>query len=744
MLGPAFGPGLAFSGAGVAVEPVSDRRAPTIDSLGTNAVISTGVQTLSASDVRAVSAGAVARWGTIVLVEDDSARAQRRGAKGVSDRADRVLIRLHCIGPKGAFIAAEQSYVPGSSRNGASLRADLALELIDDFAPVGSVVVCGPQYGTNARFLEGLTDRCLNAVVEIRPTSIVDLARSRNGRNSFKASELLGEGTWRNLSVGVAGRVGLTVSYSAARIGVASISPGQRGVMFAALTGGIDGVHPGTVFGLSLDPEAALTDLLQAVGWVRWIRPIVRRKEREAHSARAPSPDIVPVSSNGKPTRLRANIKLSLLHDAEALAIRPKPNHRTSSGMLGKGRSSLNVVELFAGAGGMGLGFLLARKRPDGPSYRLVYAGEVDPIFVKTLQMNHSALSARVRSSRSVVPEESTPVDLRSPKALAEVAERATGCGGADVVIGGPPCQGFSNANRNSWHSDNPHNQLVGVFMSYVEKLAPKAFLLENVQGIHWTASQRTGGSGRSVLDEISDRMTKAGYHVFAQLLDAVWYGVPQYRSRFFVLGIHRDLGYNPSDFDARGPFPAPSHGPGTNRPYTTVRDAIADLPKVCNGSAEQEMPYDEPRLISNEYLSFLRSNAASGIITDHVTSRHAEYVIERYKKIPPGGNWESISELLTNYADVARTHSNIYRRLVWEEPSITIGHYRKSMLVHPAQHRGLSLREATRLQSFPDWFRFAGNASDASGGLVHKQQQLANAVCPLVTKAIAEQMLEL
>jgi site-specific DNA-cytosine methylase len=131
-------------------------------------------------------------------------------------------------------------------------------------------------------------------------------------------------------------------------------------------------------------------------------------------------------------------------------------------------------------------------------------------------------------------------------------------------------------------------------------------------------------------------------------------------------------------------------------------------------------------------------------VISDHVTSRHADYVIDRYRAIPPGKNWEAIADKLTNYTAVERTHSNIYRRLSWDEPSITIGHYRKSMLVHPRQHRGLSLREASRLQSFPDWFRFAGSTNGHAGGLVHKQQQLANAVCPLVTKAIAEFLLTL
>jgi site-specific DNA-cytosine methylase len=139
-----------------------------------------------------------------------------------------------------------------------------------------------------------------------------------------------------------------------------------------------------------------------------------------------------------------------------------------------------------------------------------------------------------------------------------------------------------------------------------------------------------------------------------------------------------------------------------------------------------------------------MRAGSRGAFVSDHVTSKHASYVIDRYREIPQGANWEAIAKKLTNYTSVERTHSNIYRRLKSTEPSITIGHYRKSMLIHPTQHRGLSLREASRLQSFPDWFRFAGAENGDSGGLVHKQQQLANAVCPLVTKAIAEFLLEL
>jgi hypothetical protein len=177
------------------------------------------------------------------------------------------------------------------------------------------------------------------------------------------------------------------------------------------------------------------------------------------------------------------------------------------------------------------------------------------------------------------------------------------------------------------------------------------------------------------------------------------------------------------------------------------VRQAIGDLPPVGNGEDAPERKYSDPSAIdlrANPFLKFMRTGAPRGVILDHVTSRHADYVIERYRLIPQGGNWQDIADKLTNYADVERTHSNIYRRLKWSEPSITIGHYRKSMLVHPSQNRGLSLREAARLQSFPDWFRFSGGTNSEKSGLVHKQQQLANAVCPLVTKALAEFILRL
>lgn len=700
---------------------------------------------LSGGEVQVVSSSALSRWKGIVLIEDDSARAIRRDAAGVANGAASILIRAHIIDPVGIIVAAEHSYLPGLRNHERSQRFDLALDLVDAFSCDGSVVVCGPTYGSNLSFLDGIAARGLDAVVEVRPSSRVVMMHGMQEGRAVAASSLLHGVLWREVSVPVPGGSGRSVTYSLGAIGEGRLGSGPEGTLFAAQTGGINGIHPGTVFGFCLASNPRSEELIQTIGWARWIRPLVRRAERPSTGGVVDSSADRPNTASGAGLRLRANIKLSRSQDQANAAARLAAPHQSSfRGTLAPASKPLNVVELFAGAGGMGLGFLLAGSKRS--RYRLVYSGEVDPIYVATLKTNYAALGDDIlEAGPPLVPSEVDPVDLRSRQAVREVAHRADGCGGADVLIGGPPCQGFSNSNRNSWHSSNPHNELVDVFLNHAIGLAPRVFLLENVQGIHWTRKSGAPQARSSVLDHIRSRMAAAGYEVFVQLLDAVWYGVPQYRSRFFVLGLHRDLGYDSEDFGPWGPFPQPSHGPGTAREYVTVRTAIRDLPRISNGRSVDRMTYSEPTGLSDGgFLALMRQGAERGAITDHVTSKHADYVIERYRKIPPGGNWESIADSLTNYTDVNRTHSNIYRRLVWNEPSITIGHYRKSMLVHPSQHRGLSLREAARLQSFPDWFRFAGSVNGGRGGLVHKQQQLANAVCPLVTRAIADFILEL
>lgn len=696
--------------------------------------------------------GAKPKSSAIVVIEDNSARSQRRSEAGVTrpGASPLVLVKLHRFGASGPSVF-EQRGCRKSTRQAASRKVAIALAMIDRARGARRspfVVIAGTAYGSNRLFLAGLVERGLDFATEIRPsTHVVPTdARQRRRRKAVSARTLLRGADWKRFKIAVPS-ASAPVEYYAADLGSVQIAGAGSGRLVAAQIGGIPGLHRGTVFVLTSQADESLKRILQTVGWARWIRPAVRRQERQALR-----PSIEAGRNTGRdaeapeasPLSVRSNILLSRRQDEstpwEQLKLSLKP--RGAGGAIAS-LKRVNVVELFAGAGGMGLGFLMAGTKRS--RYRMVFSGEAHPIYAETLKRNHDALR-RIRNERDLAPEDLHPIDLRTPSALKEIKARAKECGGTHLLIGGPPCQGFSNANRNSWHGANPHNGLVNVFLRYVESLQPRIFLMENVQGILWTP-QAGKSSTASVVAHLARRFAAMGYIAFPKLLDAVWYGVPQHRSRFFLLGIRSDLGYSTDDFGSWGPFPLPSHGPGTERPYVTVRDAIADLPSVGNGEGQEAAPYHkrDPLLRKgNEFLRLMRSGVRGRMIFDHVTSRHADYVIQRYRKIPPGGNWEAISDDLTNYTAVERTHSNIYRRLTWDDPSITIGHYRKSMLVHPEQHRGLSLREASRLQSFPDWFRFAGTANGNGGGLVHKQQQLANAVSPLVAKAIAEFILTL
>lgn len=675
------------------------------------------------------------------VLEDDSATNTRRHLAAVGGRlSGRVTVSLHEIRDGRPRLVAEKTYKTGSvrSRSGGG-KAKLALPLLSEIE--SGLVVMGSTFGSNRYLLDRMLLRGLAFVTEIRASELVNVAAANRSTPVpvRYLAKLLSTAKWERLRIS-SPLADKAIQFTAASLSGITPHPTMTGRLFAAQTGGIDGLHRGTILGFASESDRSLRELVSAIGWARWIRPLLRRS-RKVVTARKELRKLEAAKTAS--VLVRANITLAEQQDRRAskLEATDEVPRVDLHNKLGGSQRRLRVVELFAGAGGMGLGFLLAGTKERG--YDIVSSSELNPIYVQTLRRNHAVLAKQCGDAR--VPVEVAPTDLRKDSARERLLSDAKCAGGIDVLIGGPPCQGFSNANRNSWSSSNPNNALVGVFMRYVDVLKPSVFVMENVQGILWTPPGLK--TSVSVVDRLAKHMERAGYVVFPKLLDAVWFGVPQYRSRFFLVGISKDLGYKLSDFGDWGPFPRPTHGPGTGRSFATVQDAIKDLPRLENGASAEIVPYEEPEcadLIANPFLLFARTGAESDVISDHVTSRHAEYVIDRYKKIPPGGNWQDIADTMSNYANVERTHSNIYRRLQWKVPSITIGHYRKSMLVHPSQDRGLSLREAARLQSFPDWFRFSGTANGGSGGLVHKQQQLANAVCPLVTKALAEYLLAL
>lgn len=348
-----------------------------------------------------------------------------------------------------------------------------------------------------------------------------------------------------------------------------------------------------------------------------------------------------------------------------------------------KHADALLGIDLFSGAGGMSLGAHNA-----GVSVAL--AVESDPHAAATYAANHPntrLFTEDIRSLRSHI--------LRPWKALSERL----------VVFGGPPCQGFSWSNVRTRNIDNGNNWLFREFLRVVAFLQPAWVVFENVQGIVNTAGGRFLEEIRSGLED--------HYQLHQALLNAVHYGVPQRRTRFFLVCSRAGL-----------PFRFP--GAHDSSPIT-VDEAIRDLPPLDNGNAVSLLPYGSTP--PSRYGLTLRGlrNACG----NHLVTRNASFVINRYRHVPPGENWEGIpSALMTNYRDRTRCHTGLYRRLRSDMPSVVIGNYRKNMLIHPVQDRGLSVREAARLQSFPDSYGLIGSIG-------FQQQQVGNAVPPLLAQAV-------
>jgi DNA (cytosine-5)-methyltransferase 1 len=343
-------------------------------------------------------------------------------------------------------------------------------------------------------------------------------------------------------------------------------------------------------------------------------------------------------------------------------------------------------IDIFSGAGGLSLGAKNA-----GISISL--AIEKDQSAAKTFARNHPGVKVICDDILKI-----NPLDNVKSKPF--------------IIFGGPPCQGFSLSNTKTRTSENTNNSLFHQFVRFVEELNPEWFLFENVEGI------TTFNKANTVL-EIKECFNKLGYKTTESVLYASDYGVPQHRNRFFMVGNRLNIDFT---------FPEKS------KVKVNVKDAISDLPDLNNGDKHDELPYKVDFDGVGNYAQSMRIKSTKS--PQNFVSRNEDYIIERYSHIKQGQNWKAIPpELMLNYANVNNCHSGIYKRLNAENPSVVISNYRKNMLIHPFQDRGLSVREAARLQSFPDHFIFEGS-------LMHIQQQIGNAVPPLLAEAIFKKIM--
>jgi DNA (cytosine-5)-methyltransferase 1 len=340
-------------------------------------------------------------------------------------------------------------------------------------------------------------------------------------------------------------------------------------------------------------------------------------------------------------------------------------------------------IDLFAGAGGMSLG---ARRA----GVDVQFAVENEPWACATYRRNHPTTLVHEGDIRKVAAKILQPwtVSLESL-----------------VLFGGPPCQGFSWSNAKTRNNSNTNNWLFREFIRVAKILKPAWIVFENVQGF-----VDTGGG---FFCESTERSFKRmGYNVWTKKLNAIDFGVPQDRTRFFLVGsLHQ------SDF----------RFPSKTKERITVDEAIRDLPNLQNGHRTCWMKYGRKK--PSNYAKRMRGKREG--CCNNLVTKNAEFVLERYRYVPEGGNWENIPEnRMDNYADRSRCHTGIYHRLTSKKPSIVIGNFRKNMLIHPDQDRGLSVREAARLQSFPDHYEFAGPIG-------FQQQQVGNAVPPILAREV-------
>ena len=523
-----------------------------------------------------------------------------------------------------------------------------------------------------------------------------------------------------------------------------------------------------------------------------------------------------------------------------------------------------SVVDLFAGAGGLSLGFLQTGH------YDIKAAFENSPYMQDTYRKNHPG------------------VDVQGDVCAADYKVIQKKYGPIDVVIGGPPCQGFSNANRQRNHAINQNNILVKQYMRAIIELCPKAFVMENVSSLKselhrfymekkdrqmveeygipskksclyllsreqlfdgaleivqsnelvlkylwpendyfelnvvyktinnkekmqsvlekhknnllkiadqyidvdnddhiikqstkaFTAIKDYFENGLSLIDlqsyiepaiMIQRMLSKAkeifdndievdsfntdnglyasissfsvldyishilenygnGYTIRKSVLCAADYGAPQKRKRFVLIGVRKDISTE---------IELPKAKCGEND-YHTVRDAISDLENIEPLFDVKDDVNGIPIELDNKCGELCHLLRDSEVLHNHIVTKTTDTAMERFKALHPGENFHSLSdELKTNtYSNVSRTQNTIYLRLNYDEPSGTVVNVRKSMWIHPTLDRSISIREAARLQTFPDSFVFCGSKDK-------QYQQVGNAVPPIMAKAIAETLAE-
>lgn len=343
-------------------------------------------------------------------------------------------------------------------------------------------------------------------------------------------------------------------------------------------------------------------------------------------------------------------------------------------------------MDLFCGCGGLSKGFEQA-------GCNILVGVDFDAAPLRTFEHNH-------KGSKGM------QLNL-GDSASFDVIEKALNNQSVDIVIGGPPCQGFSLTGPRNF--EDPRNQLYLAMIEAVRRFKPKAFMIENVPGM---GNLYKG----AVKEEIIKRLTALGYKVTCKVVCAADYGVPQIRQRLVFVGL--------KDSDVPFVFPDPIL---SESQYITCEQAISDLPSLVDSIGEEVSDYDrEPR---TDYQRQMRGKCRT--LHNHVAVNHKQFVKDVIALVPDGGNYK---DLPPGVGD-SRKFNMAWTRYASDKPSRTIdtGHRNN---FHYKWNRCPTVRESARLQSFPDNFVFLGSKTQ-------QNRQVGNAVPVLMAKAMAEQIIK-